>query len=196
MKKFASILGIIVSLVLIWVSVSILIDGVPAIVYSNGGYDLERLNYNGSTAPSVSNGTFSGLTMSSTSFGADFYTYSYKATRAAANNVEALGEYLEKTGGSMLRMAEVGVRNGYILGGLIDDLGSSALGIGVGVAGLFGLLLSLFGLGCCGADKKRLALLQEIANGLNRSSQKEQELLRQIAEKRLEVVIPAAREEN
>ena len=155
MKKFASIIGILLSVALIALGVFNQMEG---FTYLDSDFELLQANYSGDTA-------------SSTSFGADFYTYSYRATRYAANNVNALGNYLEK------------VING-------------TSGLGMIILGLAGFALSLFGLGCCSADKKRLALLQEIANGLNRSSQKEQELLRQIAEKRLEVVIPAAREEN
>ena len=40
--------------------------------------------------------SYSGSTASNTSFGADFYTYSYRATRYAANNVSKLGELTEE----------------------------------------------------------------------------------------------------
>ena len=37
-----------------------------------------------------------------TSFGADFYTYSYKATARAGNNIDALGDMLENALGCIL----------------------------------------------------------------------------------------------
>ena len=44
---------------------------------------------------SLSN-SYNGDTAEYASFGADFYTYEYKATKIAASNVKSLGEYLEK----------------------------------------------------------------------------------------------------
>lgn len=150
MKKFASILGLILSIVLIALGVYNMLEG---FTYVNSGFEFASANYSGDTA-------------SNSSFGADFYTYSYRATRYAANNVNALGNYLEK------------VING-------------ASGLGVVIAGLFSLLLSLYGLGAACESKKQTELLKAIFGGMSRSSQQERELLRQIAEKKLEVVVPA-----
>lgn len=150
MKKVACILGIIFSLLLIAAGVVMMFEGVPTLM--NGDLDILEFSgtslgyyggatnyrgtqvtaasagsYNGSAAPSVSNGSYSGITVTSTSFGADFYTYSYRATRAAAHNVEALGEYMETTGGSLLRAVTANTNNVYYLGQYLQGLGGNLL---------------------------------------------------------------------
>lgn len=146
MKKFACILGIILSLALISLGIYILAD------------------------ESMPNGDFSGLTVSSTSFGADFYTYSYKATRAAANNVDSLGDFVE-------------------------DVSVLALGGGFTIAGVFGLLLSMYGLAAAKTSKRQIELLEEIRIAC-RGDERQIELLRQIANKQFtaNVTLPAASE--
>lgn len=145
MKKFACALGIILSIALLALGVYILVDGIPE-------------------------ASFSGLTVSSTSFGADFYTYSYRATRAAANNVDELGEYVE-------------------------DASDLMMGSGLTIAGLFGLLLSLYGLGAAKTAQRHIELLEEIRNAC-RGDERQIELLRQIANKEFtaNVTLPATSE--
>lgn len=144
MKKFACILGIILSLALISLGIYILAD------------------------ESMPNGDFSGLTVSSTSFGADFYTYSYKATRAAANNVDSLGDFIE-------------------------DVSVLAVGGGFTIAGVFGLLLSFYGIGAANASKRQMELLEEIRIAC-KGDGRQLELLRKIADKQFTatVTVPAA----
>lgn len=56
-----------------------------------------------------------------------------------------------------------GANSVYELGEFTSELAASVVGGAVIVIGVFGVLLSLFGLGCCSADKKRLTLLEKIA---------------------------------
>lgn len=200
MKKLACILGIIFSVLLIAAGVVMMLEGVPTLM--NGeldmleydgmslGYYAGGTSYRGTQVTAASAGSYSGTTVTSTSFGADFYTYSYRATRAAAHNINELGESLETTGGNLLQAVTANTNNVYYLGVYLDDvmddalavvcgvensvnelgeftseLAASVVGGAVIVIGVFGALLSLFGLGCCSADKKRLALLERIAAG-------------------------------
>lgn len=106
MRKLASLIGIALSAVAILMGILILAGAV--------------LDYNGEWA-------------SYSSFGADFYTYSYRATRYAANNVDELGEFAQ-----------------------------GALGLVMMFAGAAGALLSLYGLGAAQESERKQALLQAI----------------------------------
>lgn len=125
MKKLACFLGLILSIALIALGLYTMTNGLVGVEVDDN-FDLIQPNFSGDTA-------------SSTSFGADFYTYSYRATRYAANNVDALGDYLEQ----------------------VVNVGA---GTALCVTGLFGLLLSLYGFGAASASKKQLKLLKQIAN--------------------------------
>ncbi|MBR3763730.1 MAG: hypothetical protein IKK57_04160 [Clostridia bacterium] len=155
MKKFASIMGIVLSVVLIALGVLNMLEG------------FTYLNSSGA----IRHAFFGGNTADNTSFGGDFYTYSYRATRYAANNVHALGEYVE-------------------------TVVEGASGLGLILLGLAGLALSLYGLGAAAESKMQRRLLARIANELNSSSCKEQELLQQIADKKLQVTVPACQPEE
>ena len=76
---------------------------------------------------------FDGDTPSYTTFGADFYTYSYRATRYAANNVEELGEFAQ-----------------------------GALGLLLLVAGAAGAALSLYGIGAAKESEEQRLLMWAI----------------------------------
>ena len=66
-----------------------------------------------------------GVSSDSAEFGADFYTYQYKATAAAANNVEHLGDLTEN-------VAEFGFRAG----------GFVVVGLGLAISCLFSVKLN------------------------------------------------------
>ena len=106
MRKLASLMGIVLSAVMILLGILILAGAI--------------LNFDGDT-PSY------------TTFGADFYTYSYRATRYAANNVDALGEFAQ-----------------------------GAVGLGVMLAGAAGVLLSLYGLGAAQESEQKRTLLMAL----------------------------------
>ena len=106
MRKLASLIGIALSAVAILLGILILTGAI--------------LNFNGNTA-------------SYTTFGADFYTYSYRATRYAANNVDALGEFAQ-----------------------------GALGLVMLFAGAAGVLLSLYGLGAAQESEQKRTLLMAL----------------------------------
>ena len=74
-----------------------------------------------------------GDTAGHASFGADFYTYSYRATRYAANNVEELGEFAQ-----------------------------GALGLLLLVAGAAGAALSLYGIGAAKESEEQRLLMWAI----------------------------------
>ncbi|MBQ2954508.1 MAG: hypothetical protein IJE07_13335 [Clostridia bacterium] len=139
MRKFVCLLGMLLSIALIGLGVYNLMEGVT---YLKSDFTLTEANYSGNSA-------------SDSSFGADFYTYSYRATRYAANNVNALGNYVEK-------------------------IVFAAATLGPAVLGLAGLLLSIYGFFAAGVSSKQLKCLRQIAEGLDRNAGKQEELLRQI----------------
>ena len=106
MRKMAAIIGLVVSGVIALLGVLVLTGAI--------------LNFDGDT-PSY------------TTFGADFYTYSYRATRYAANNVDALGEFAQ-----------------------------GALGLVMLFAGAAGVLLSLYGLGAAQESEQKRTLLMAL----------------------------------
>ncbi len=124
MKKFACILGIILSVALIALGAYTMLEGLTGVQLGDKTLKLTSPNFSGDTA-------------SSSSFGADFYTYSYRATRYAANNVDELGDYLQE----------------------VVDTG---MGTAMIVAGLFGLLLSFYGIGVANDSRKKMALLRQL----------------------------------
>ncbi len=81
---------------------------------------------------------FSGSTASNTSFGADFYTYSYRATRYAANNVDSLGDFVQQVSGLAMIFA-----------------------------GAAGALLSMYGLGAAKESEQKKELLQALLEKKN-----------------------------
>ena len=128
MRKLASLIGIALSAVAILLGILILTGAI--------------LNFNGDTAID-------------SAFGTSFYTYSYRATRYAANNVDALGEFAQ-----------------------------GALGLVMLFAGAAGVLLSLYGLGAAQeSEQKRtllMALIQKqthLANVAENACQKAEERL-------------------
>lgn len=81
---------------------------------------------------------FDGDTPSYTTFGADFYTYSYRATRYAANNVDELGETVQ-----------------------------GGLGLVLLVAGVAGVALSLYGIGAAEDSEEQRELMRAILRKMN-----------------------------
>lgn len=81
---------------------------------------------------------FNGDTPSYTTFGADFYTYSYRATRYAANNVDELGEFAQ-----------------------------GAFGLLLLVAGVAGAALSLYGIGAAEDSEEQRELMRAILRKMN-----------------------------
>ena len=81
---------------------------------------------------------FDGETTGYTSFGADFYTYSYRATRYAANNVDELGETVQ-----------------------------GGLGLVLLVAGAAGAALSLYGMAAAEESEEQRELLRAILRKMN-----------------------------
>lgn len=108
MKALAAKLGWVLSVVMV----------VMGILVMTGA--LDSLDYNGSTA-------------SYTTFGADFYTYSYRATRYAANNVDELGELVQQVSGLAMIFA-----------------------------GAAGALISMYGLGAAKESEQKKELLQAL----------------------------------
>ena len=157
MKKIACILGILLSVALAVLGLSIMNGGIPEL---SGG----TLTYDGSMSSFSTSSAFSGLTVSSTSFGADFYTYSYKATRAAANNIESLGEYIDDVMPRVLSGLTAINSNTYKLGSYLSKATAAVAGGALVVLGLFGFLLSLYGLGAAHESARQLELLDQIAS--------------------------------
>lgn len=139
MRKFVCLLGMLLSLSLIALGVYNQMEG---FTYLDSDLELQHANYSGNTA-------------SSTSFGADFYTYSYRATRYAANNVHSLGSYVE-------------------------DVVGMASGVGLVVVGLAGLLVSIYGFCQAGASSKQHKQLARIADSCEKRAGKQQELFQQL----------------
>jgi len=123
MKKAISIIGLVVGIALV-------ATGMMAMTGS-----LDALN-------------FSGITVDSTSFGGDFYTYSYRATRAAGVNVSRLGDFLEST-----------------------------IGVALAVAGLLTALVSLYGLGSAIQSQNQHAQLMAVAQVQVENERRNNELL-------------------
>ena len=76
---------------------------------------------------------YEGSEASYTTFGADFYTYSYRATRYAANNIHELGELVQ-----------------------------AGLGLILAVAGAAGIVLSVYALGAIQESAEQTQLLRSI----------------------------------
>lgn len=153
MRKFVCFLGILLSLALVALGAVTTVQGVPQVKMKDNGLEVLVADFSGDTA-------------SNSSFGADFYTYSYRATRYAANNVDALGDYLEK-------------------------VISTGVGAAFMVAGLFGLLLSVYGLRVACANKQQQKLLQQIADELRSGNSRQQDVMQRILEKEIVVKLPA-----
>lgn len=113
MRKMAAIIGLVVSGVIALLGVLVLTGAI--------------LNFDGDT-PSY------------TTFGADFYTYSYRATRYAANNVDELGEFAQ-----------------------------GALGLLLLVAGAAGAALSLYGIGAAKESEEQRELMRAILRKMNQA---------------------------
>ena len=113
MKALAAKLGWVLSVVMVLMGILVMTGA------------LDSLDYDGSTA-------------SNTSFGADFYTYSYRATRYAANNVDELGELVQQVSGLAMIFA-----------------------------GAAGALISMYGLGAAKESEQKKELLQALLEKKN-----------------------------
>ncbi len=87
---------------------------------------------------------YDGETASYSTFGSDFYTYSYRATRYAANNVDELGEMVQ-----------------------------GGLGLALLVAGVAGAALSLYGIGAAEDSEEQRELMRAILRKMNQDEKKE-----------------------